>query len=34
MLWIYGGGFMIGGSFSYNGTNIVRDQNVVVVTFN
>ncbi|KAF8242498.1 alpha/beta-hydrolase [Wilcoxina mikolae CBS 423.85] len=37
MLWVYGGAFVIGGSYtpSYNGANFVRDQeDIIIVSFN
>ena len=34
MVWIYGGGFLIGGSSYYNGAFIATEGEVVVVTFN
>jgi carboxylesterase type B len=36
LLWIHGGGFTLGGSFDplYHGKNIVRNQDIIVVTFN
>ncbi|KAK3105763.1 hypothetical protein FSP39_005039 [Pinctada imbricata] len=34
MVWIHGGGLLVGNGFSYDGTRMAIDGNVVVVTFN